>query len=86
MAKQMIINPGKCTGCSTCSLTCSFFHNGEFNINKSYITITKHDFEGIFHITISSSCKGCKQCAEVCPSGALSALEIPDPAPGAPGH
>ncbi len=48
MAKQMIIVPGKCIGCSTCALTCSFTYHGQFNPNKAHITIIKNDFEGIF--------------------------------------
>lgn len=86
MAKQMIINPGKCIGCSSCALTCSFTYNGEFNLNKSHISIIKNDFEGIFQIVFSSTCKGCKQCAEICPAGALAVIEIPDPVPETQSH
>lgn len=80
MPKEMIINPHLCIGCSTCALTCSFTHHGQFDLNKSYVSVTRHDFEGVFFISFSSLCKGCRQCAESCPSGALRTVELPDPA------
>lgn len=79
MARQMIIIPGKCIGCSTCALTCSFTYHGQFNPGKSYISIRKHDFDGVFEITFSSRCKSCKKCAQSCPSGALGIVDMPEP-------
>jgi len=78
MAAELLINPGKCIGCSTCALTCSLIYYGEFDLSKSNIRITKHDFEGIFEISFLSTCRNCRQCALVCPSGALRSVEIPD--------
>lgn len=76
MAKEILIKPGLCTGCSTCSLVCSMINRGEFRPSLAYIRITKKDFEGIFDITISSTCRGCTMCARNCPSGALKVIEV----------
>jgi len=75
MAKEMLIKPQLCIGCSTCALTCSFVHYGTFNLSSSNIQIFRDDFAGVFELRFSSSCDGCKQCARVCPSGALKLLE-----------
>lgn len=77
MSKEIIITPAKCTGCSTCVLECSFANSGEFSLNNSHITITRDEFAGRFLITFSSTCRGCKKCALVCPSGALRLVDIP---------
>lgn len=76
MAKEILIKPKLCTGCSTCSLACSLQNRGEFRPSMAYIRIFKKDFEGIFDITFSSSCRGCGVCARSCPSGALKEIEV----------
>lgn len=75
MAKFLAVTPNRCTGCSTCALTCSITYYNEFNLSKAHISIRKHDFEGVFQLSFASSCKGCKECAKVCPSGALRIVE-----------
>lgn len=76
MAKALAVNPNRCIGCSTCALTCSITYHNEFNLSKAHISIKKQDFEGVFQISFASTCKGCKECAKVCPSDALSIVEI----------
>ena len=76
MAKALAVAPNRCTGCSSCALTCSITHHDEFNPAKAHISIKKYDFEGLFHITFASTCKGCLECARLCPSGALRVVEI----------
>jgi Fe-S-cluster-containing hydrogenase component 2 len=78
MAKEIIIKPGLCIGCSTCSLTCSLQNRGEFRPSTAYVKVFKNDFKGIFDISFSSSCKGCGMCALSCPSGALRRIEVSD--------
>lgn len=82
MAREILINPGKCTGCSSCALTCSIMNGEEFNQEKAFVTIRKDDFAGLFTITFSSACRGCRQCAKACPSGALREIETVEPAKG----
>ncbi|KJS80959.1 MAG: hypothetical protein JM58_18250 [Peptococcaceae bacterium BICA1-8] len=74
MTKGIVINPGKCTGCTICSLTCTITYNNDFNLNKAHIKIRKNDMEGTFLISFSSTCLTCGKCAEVCPTGCLSML------------
>ncbi|MCL6611524.1 MAG: 4Fe-4S binding protein [Peptococcaceae bacterium] len=80
MAKEILIKPSLCTGCSTCSLACSMQNRGEFCPSRAHIRITKMDFEGRFEIIFSSSCRGCGICAKSCPSGAIKLIELPEAA------
>ncbi|MFZ5647525.1 MAG: 4Fe-4S dicluster domain-containing protein [Bacillota bacterium] len=76
MAKEIVIKPRLCLGCSLCSLSCSMQNTGEFKPSLAYIRITRMDFEGKFDITFSSSCRGCGVCARACPSGALRLVDV----------
>lgn len=76
MAKEILINPQRCIGCTTCALTCSITYGEDFKLSRSFVQIQKDDFNGLFTIAFSSACKGCKKCAEVCPSGALRVIEL----------
>ncbi|MDF2545339.1 MAG: 4Fe-4S ferredoxin iron-sulfur binding protein [Anaerosolibacter sp.] len=71
MAKELIIHPSKCIGCSSCVLTCSITYHNEFSKSKSHISIQKNDFEGIFQICFKSTCLKCCKCGEVCPTDCL---------------
>jgi len=77
MATEMIIKPGRCIGCSTCTLTCSLVHHGVFDPGRANIRVNRDDFAGVFELRFSSTCNECKQCARVCPSGALQLIELP---------
>lgn len=74
---EMVIQPGRCIGCSTCALTCSLVHHGVFDPGRANIRIDRNDFAGVYELRFSSACSSCKQCARVCPSGALRLVEIP---------
>jgi carbon-monoxide dehydrogenase iron sulfur subunit len=76
MAKEILIKPGLCIGCSTCSLTCSLQNRGEFRPSIAFVRVVRREFEGTFNISFSSACTGCGACAQNCPSGALSRIEI----------
>ncbi len=75
MPQEMVINPGKCTGCCTCALTCAITNHDEFDLTKAYVSIARNEFAGTFAITFSSLCRHCKKCALACPSGALRVVE-----------
>ena len=85
MALEIIIRPARCIGCSTCTLTCSLVHHGVFDPGRSNIRVTKNEFAGIFELGFSSTCSHCKQCARVCPAGALQLVELPE-TPGKEGE
>ncbi|MEW5952934.1 MAG: 4Fe-4S binding protein [Bacillota bacterium] len=79
MAREMVVNPSKCIGCSTCALTCSITHHDEFRLQNAHVRINKKDFSGIFEICFASTCLGCKKCAGACPTGALKIIRTEDP-------
>ena len=70
MAKTLMIHPDKCTGCRTCELACSFFHDGEFRPTTSRISIHTWEMEGF---STPMTCQQCEDapCVAVCPSGAM---------------
>lgn len=76
--RKMVITPKKCTGCTTCALTCSITYSDEFNLSDSHIKIKKKDMQGIFEITFSSTCLSCYKCAEACPTGCLEIVNVTD--------
>ena len=73
MAKVLKANDmNKCIGCLTCMLICSGVNHRDFSLQKSSISIrTSGGLSGRF---ISVICQACHnpQCAEVCPSDALT--------------
>ncbi|SFQ99249.1 4Fe-4S dicluster domain-containing protein [Desulfoscipio geothermicus] len=77
MATEIIVRPWQCIGCSTCALTCSLAHHGVFDTGRANIRICRDEFAGTFELRFSSTCNGCKQCARVCPSGALQLVDVP---------
>ena len=72
MAKGLVINLEKCTGCRSCELACSFVHHGEYNPVKSNIHVSIFT-ENAFYVPVT--CFQCDRafCAEVCPTKAISA-------------
>lgn len=69
----LIVDPKKCTGCSSCMFACSLVHEGKLNLAHSRIQILD-DPLGSFPRDIEISiCKQClyPQCVVVCPTGAL---------------
>ena len=71
MAKILMINHEKCTGCRLCELVCSVSHDGVSNPTRSRINIIKWEAEGLY---IPMSCQQCEDapCMTVCPVKAIS--------------
>jgi Fe-S-cluster-containing hydrogenase component 2 len=71
MAKILMINHEKCTGCRLCELVCSVSHEGVSNPSKSRINIIKWEAEGLY---IPMSCQQCEDapCMTICPVKAIS--------------
>ena len=70
MAKLLLIDPEKCTGCRTCEVVCSLSHEQRCNPAESRISIVKYHDAGI---AIPMTCQNCQEpvCAAVCPTNAL---------------
>lgn len=71
MAKILMINHEKCTGCRLCELACSVFHEGVSNPSRSRINIIKWEAEGLY---IPMCCQQCEDapCMTICPVKAIS--------------
>jgi Fe-S-cluster-containing hydrogenase component 2 len=71
MAKILMINHEKCTGCRLCELVCSVSHEGVSNPSRSRINVIKWEAEGLY---IPMSCQQCEDapCMTICPVKAIS--------------
>ncbi len=70
MEKMLMIYPDRCTGCHSCELACSFFHDGEFRPQTARIRVYSWEMEGF---SMPTTCLQCDDapCRAVCPTGAL---------------
>ena len=77
MAKILMINHEKCTGCRLCELVCSVSHDGVSNPSRSRINIIKWEAEGLY---IPMSCQQCEDapCMTICPVKAISRDQVLD--------
>ena len=71
MAKVLMIDYEKCTGCRLCELVCSVQHEGVSNPARSRIKIVKWEWEGRY---VPMTCQQCLSapCQAVCPVKAIS--------------
>ncbi|MEA2086249.1 MAG: 4Fe-4S dicluster domain-containing protein [Chloroflexota bacterium] len=71
MAKVLMVDYEKCTGCRMCELVCSVKHEGVSNPARSRIKIVKWEWEGRY---IPMACQQCQSapCMAVCPVKAIS--------------
>jgi anaerobic carbon-monoxide dehydrogenase iron sulfur subunit len=70
MAKVIMIHPDRCTGCRSCELACSFFHEEEFRPRASRVHVYSWERESI---SVPMMCQHCESaaCVNVCPTGAM---------------
>ncbi|MDP6178309.1 MAG: 4Fe-4S dicluster domain-containing protein [Desulfatiglandales bacterium] len=76
MAKELYMDPGKCTGCRTCELVCSIKNEGMANPVLSRIQIIADKSMGLRIPTVCLQCEN-PVCVSVCPVGALQRKEGP---------
>ncbi len=71
MEKILVINPEKCTGCSSCELACSLEHESEFKPSKSRVSVHRWPKIGV---SVPLTCLQCDEpaCEKVCMAGAIS--------------
>jgi carbon-monoxide dehydrogenase iron sulfur subunit len=75
MAKVLITDYEKCTGCRICELVCSVKHEGVSNPARSRIKVIKWESEGRY---VPMSCQQCESapCMLICPVKAISRDEV----------
>jgi Fe-S-cluster-containing hydrogenase component 2 len=73
---SMIFNADKCTGCRICELTCSNYHQNEYNPKKSFIRIMANDEAEVYIPILDIQCTFCGKCAAACPEAALETVEL----------
>ena len=71
MAKVLILDYEKCTGCRECEMVCAIQHEGVSNPARSRIKVIKQEWEGIY---IPITCQQCETapCMTICPMNAIS--------------
>lgn len=67
----ILLYPEKCTGCRLCQLRCSIRQLGEFNPEKSYITVTRDHGIRTARLELTDDCTWCGYCTRFCNYGAL---------------
>jgi carbon-monoxide dehydrogenase iron sulfur subunit len=70
MAKVLMIDYEKCTGCRLCELVCSVKHEGVSNPARSRITIVKWEMEGRYVPVVCVQCES-PVCSMICPMKAV---------------
>jgi Fe-S-cluster-containing hydrogenase component 2 len=68
--KTLLVDPSRCTGCRTCEMACSLYHDGKCSPVLSRIRIIKYEALGKSYPSICSQCSK-PQCSSACPSGAI---------------
>ena len=71
MAKVLMIDYEKCTGCRLCEQVCSVKHEGVSNPARSRISVVKWEEEGLY---IPMACQQCESapCISACPTNTYS--------------
>lgn len=69
--KMVVVHYEKCTGCRSCEMACSVFHQQASNPTKSAVRIVKWEVEGL---EVPVICQQCEEpaCANICPVEAIS--------------
>ena len=77
MAKMLMIEAQKCTGCNNCALACSITHEQSFRLSAARVHVYTWEREGF---SVPMMCQHCKDapCIPVCTTHAMTR----DPATG----
>lgn len=71
MAKVLMVDPAKCTGCKMCELACSMAQRGYFSPAESQIRVSVFTEEACYIPVVCLQCDPAP-CMQICPSGALT--------------
>ncbi|MFC1945729.1 4Fe-4S dicluster domain-containing protein [Chloroflexota bacterium] len=71
MAKVLMVDYEKCTGCRVCELVCSVKHENVSNPYRARVKVVKWEWEGRY---VPMACQQCidAPCMAVCPAKAIS--------------
>lgn len=69
--KSLMADKSKCTGCRTCEMACSQYHEGKSSPALSRTTVVKFDARGENYPAICNHCSK-PQCVSACKVGAMS--------------
>jgi len=75
MTARLVFNSEKCSGCRTCSLTCSFSYFKVFNPEKAFIEVIENEVNGSFELKLKDGCTACRICEESCPFEVIKRVE-----------
>ena len=70
MAKMLIVDYEKCTGCRLCELVCSVKHTGASNPSRANVHVVKWEDEGFYLPMLCQHCVDAP-CRSVCPTNAI---------------
>lgn len=70
MAKMLVVDPGKCTGCRSCEVACSLQKTGKCNPSQARIAATIFDEEGFYMPVVCYQCDEA-WCRAACPAAAI---------------
>jgi Fe-S-cluster-containing dehydrogenase component len=71
MRKRLVVDSTQCTGCNSCMLSCSFEHEGLFNLAKARIWVDRDAERADYTPRVCVQCDDAP-CINSCPVNALS--------------
>ncbi len=72
--KTLMVEPSKCTGCRSCEMACSLYHEGKCSPVLSRMRVVKYEALGKSYPSVCSQCSKPK-CLESCTNGAVKLNE-----------
>ena len=69
--KKIRVHPDRCTGCESCVLSCSFYHEEDFGLTLSRINLEMEEEVADFTPQVCIQCEG-RFCISACPQDALT--------------
>jgi Fe-S-cluster-containing hydrogenase component 2 len=63
---EISVDAAKCTGCGSCELICSLYHDGVNSPSLSRIHVVRDALSGVNSVEVCRHCQG-PECMQVCP-------------------
>lgn len=71
MTKMLVVDRDRCSGCKTCEVVCSLYHEDKCQPQLSRTRVVKFDREGMNVPTVCTQCSK-PQCVSACSQGAIA--------------